>query len=233
MNKIIAICGFKNSGKDTVAHMLRYCLSVPKFMRYYWLYRLLNKFIISKYKIVSFAESLKKSLAILINVPYKLFNDRQFKEECYINTKTLSITYNKYIPHVITDEKINKLIKSNHMKSIFDYFITIRQLLQLYGTEIIRKYFGDDFWILRTLEDNKNLIISDLRFINEYYRVKEKEGLIIYVNRGLTPGCHQSEQEVVTINRSYNIDYIVNNLTGLKELFKEVKKITVYIKNNI
>jgi len=34
-NKLIAIGGLKNSGKDEVSKMLQYCLSVPKVLRQY------------------------------------------------------------------------------------------------------------------------------------------------------------------------------------------------------
>ena len=35
MRKIIAIQGYKNSGKDTVAEMLQYLLNTPKIMHFY------------------------------------------------------------------------------------------------------------------------------------------------------------------------------------------------------
>ena len=48
MKKIIAFAGLKNSGKDTASKMMRYCLSVPRFLRTYTLYKILDPFIISK-----------------------------------------------------------------------------------------------------------------------------------------------------------------------------------------
>ena len=39
---IIAIAGLKNSGKDTVASMLRYLLSTPKIFHYWWIFKLLK-----------------------------------------------------------------------------------------------------------------------------------------------------------------------------------------------
>jgi hypothetical protein len=38
MNKIIAMCGVRNTGKDTSADMLKYLLSTPKILHYYWIY---------------------------------------------------------------------------------------------------------------------------------------------------------------------------------------------------
>jgi hypothetical protein len=39
LNNIIAISGVKDSGKDTAAEMLQYCLSVPKILRQYCLFK--------------------------------------------------------------------------------------------------------------------------------------------------------------------------------------------------
>jgi hypothetical protein len=39
MNKIIAIAGVRNSGKDTTGDMLRFMLSTPKFLHHYCIYK--------------------------------------------------------------------------------------------------------------------------------------------------------------------------------------------------
>ena len=39
MNKIIAISGVRNTGKDTSGDMLRFMLSTPKFLHQYWIYK--------------------------------------------------------------------------------------------------------------------------------------------------------------------------------------------------
>ena len=38
MNKILAFCGVRNTGKDTSADMMMYLLSTPKFLHHYWIY---------------------------------------------------------------------------------------------------------------------------------------------------------------------------------------------------
>ena len=38
MNKIIAIAGIRNVGKDSFGDMLRFMLSTPKFLHHYWIY---------------------------------------------------------------------------------------------------------------------------------------------------------------------------------------------------
>ena len=222
MKTIIAISGLKNSGKDLTAHMIRYCLSVPKWMRQYWLYCLVYDFIVSKYEITSFASSMKEALSVLINVPVEKFNDRDFKENWYINLQSIHITAFPDNNLMITDKQLSRMIKSKKSNVISNYYISIRQLLQIFGTEIIREYFGNNFWVLRTLLDKDNIIISDLRFINEYEQVKNNNGIVIYIDRNQIPGSHRSESEVIELFQNNKFDYIINNDGSIENLFNKV-----------
>jgi hypothetical protein len=226
MGNIIAVSGLKNSGKDLVSTMIQYCLSVPRCMRFYWLYKLLYTFIIPKYEITGFASSLKEALSILINVPTEKFNNREFKESWYIKLHDIHVTSFPDKNLVITDKKLNRLIKSNKLTLVSNYYITIRQLLQIFGTEIIRKYFGDSFWVSRTLLNSNDIIISDMRFIVEYTYVKNNNGITIYVDRHQNPGLHRSESEVIELYKGNKFDYIIDNSKDLKYLFNQVSHIS-------
>nr|DAE33221.1 MAG TPA: deoxynucleoside monophosphate kinase [virus sp. ctrcb4] len=46
---------------------------------------------------------------------------------------------------MITDKQLSRMIKSKKLNVISNYYISIRQLLQIFGTEIIREYFGNNF----------------------------------------------------------------------------------------
>ena len=222
MKTIIAISGLKNSGKDLTAHMIRYCFFFFIWMRQYWLYCLVYDFIVSKYEITSFASSMKEALSVLINVPVEKFNDRDFKENWYINLQSIHITAFPDNNLMITDKQLSRMIKSKKLNAISNYYISIRQLLQIFGTEIIREYFGNNFWVLRTLSDKDNIIISDLRFINEYEQVKNNNGIVIYIDRNQIPGSHRSESEVIELFQNNKFDYIINNDGSIENLFNKV-----------
>lgn len=144
-NNLIAISGFKNSGKDTASLMVQYLVNSPPFMHHYWMYRSFNKlFTTGKYKITSFAHPLKKTLSALLNVPIERFDNRDFKENYYIFFPTLEIT--NILPEnaeVISDNKFSKLVSNKDFSFIQTTWITIRQLLQVFGTECMRGIFGD------------------------------------------------------------------------------------------
>lgn len=227
-NKLIAISGLKNSGKDSVSSMLQYLLSVPKIFRFYWIYKL-NLPFIKMYKKIAFADPLKEMLANLLNVPKAWFNNRNFKENIFIDFNGFELFLRESVPEdkILSDNKFNKIIKSGEL-FVDKYYLSIRQLLQYWGTEICLKFLTSNIWINATLKriKNKPTIITDLRFKAEAYKVKRSNGKIIYIHRpDCTPGQHQSEREVIELLNNGEFDYIVLNDGTLEDLFYNIKKL--------
>ena len=90
---------------------------------------------------------------------------------------------------------------------------------------MIRNIFGDKIWILRTLKDDDNIIISDLRFKVEYEAVKQNFGTTVYINRNCEPGQHQSEKEVLDLYNDKKFDCVIDNTGTLKDLFYKTSKL--------
>lgn len=223
---LIAISGVRGAGKDSVTSMLQYCLSVPKIFRQYWIYKHFRKWISPKYKRLAFADPLKKMLAILLNIPASKFNDRHFKEDCVVNIPTLDFTLSAFTEDTnrLSDSKFNRMVKSLDPELI-ESNLTIRQLMQYFGTEICQKYFGRNVWINATLKhSNGPTIISDLRFKAEYEAIKKHNGFIIYVSRpGYWFGQHASEREMEELLNANQYDYVINNNGSVEDLFNKVK----------
>lgn len=221
---IIAISSYKNAGKNETANMLQYILNTPKFMHSYQLYkRVGTMFKKGKYKITSFAYPLKRTLAALLNIDINRFEDRDFKENYYIYFPSLDIT-NKLPENAITvsDSKFARLVSNKDLSFIQTSWITIRQLLQVFGTECMRGIFGDRLWILSTIK-GKNLIISDLRFKVELEEVKQRGGKVIYIKRdSCVPGNHASEKEIQSMYENKMFNYIVDNNGSLEDLFNNL-----------
>jgi hypothetical protein len=96
----------------------------------------------------------------------------------------------------------------------------IRSLLQRMGTEVGRKLFGEDFWVLAAFKDNQpKTVFTDCRFPNEASAIKLLGGTVWRVIR---PGCepvnaHPSE----TALDDWPFDEVVYNtgtLHGLAEV---------------
>ena len=223
---LIAISGVKCSGKNTASEILQYCLSVPKMFRQYWIYNLIGKIIPKRYKILSFADPVKKMLAILLNVSEYRFRDRDFKERWIVDIPTLELSVDVF-NKAPSDSKFNKLVKQLD-PSLAQSKLRIRQLMQYWATEIMQTYFTRKVWINCTLHNSSRYtIISDLRFKEEYNAVKDLNGITIYINRpNYQFGEHASEKEMKDLLENNQYDCIIDNDGSIKELFNKIKELS-------
>ena len=222
MNNIIVISGLKNSGKDTVADMLQYCLSVPEPFRKYWMYRHYRYAFNSTYEKVAFADSLKDTLSVLFGIPVEKFYERDVKEHFYI--KGLEITDTP--DNILDEDSFIKMLNKKDFSFLKTHFITIRQLLQCFGTEIVRGLFGNAFWAERAMKHNfDKMIITDLRFKVELEAVRKRNGLGLYIdNPNCIPEQHASESEVLEMKDNHDFDFIIENNGTLEDLFNKIVK---------
>lgn len=222
MNNIIVISGLKNSGKDTVADMLQYCLSVPEPFRKYWMYRHYRYAFNNTYEKVAFADSLKDTLSVLFGIPVEKFYERDFKEHFYI--KGLEITDTP--DNILDEDSFIKMLNKKDFSFLKTHFITIRQLLQCFGTEIVRGLFGNAFWAERAMKHTfDKMIITDLRFKVELEAVRKRNGLVLYIdNPNCIPEQHASESEVLEMKDNHDFDFIIENNGTLEDLFNKIVK---------
>jgi len=87
-----------------------------------------------------------------------------------------------------------------------------RHILQRFGTDAMKKHFGDDVWVdllIRKLPAEGVVIVSDWRFISEYLALS-KVGDIITVrveDSNIKPDAHISEHEL----DNFDFDYYIEN----------------------
>lgn len=160
----------------------------------------------------------------MLDIPVESFEDRNFKENYYIKFPEAKITSNPYKELVLSDNKFSKLIAKQDFSFLTENYITIRQLLQVFGTEIAQTFFGKYIWIHLTLNNNKPTIISDLRFKTELRAVKNSGGIVIYINNpNCKPGNHASEKQIEEMYNCGEFDYIIDNNETLEDLFNRLK----------
>jgi dephospho-CoA kinase len=102
----------------------------------------------------------------------------------------------------------------------------MRRLLQVFGTEVGREMFGEDFWVKQVFkqiqeeEIYKNFVITDVRFPNEANFIKANGGEIWRINRGSNKpiNAHMSESAL----DDYKFDRIVSNESTIQELESEI-----------
>jgi hypothetical protein len=114
---------------------------------------------------IGFADALKKSAAALLDVS-------------------------------VEDVEILKRLASPCVGIMPHKMMTMRKFLQRYGTESHRDIFGQDFWVNLALtgddlaynSTSKAIVVTDLRFENEAFHIKQLHGVIIHINR---PSGHE------------------------------------------
>lgn len=116
-------------------------------------------------------------------------------------------------------------------------FMSIRDILQYFGTEIGRKIY-DKCWINYLINQIKKdspkiAIIYDCRFDNEAYALKEMRGLCIYLNKHVptAAGTHSSENGFVDFNEwdAFVDNQNCDNVRCLNEkLYESLKGLKIF-----
>jgi hypothetical protein len=113
--------------------------------------------------------------------------------------------------------------------------ITFRHFLQRMGTEMGRNVFGEDFWVDMVLpegwyfEDQK-IVITDVRFENEASRVRELDGVVIWVETTDATRAARGRDSVPAHKSAMRldpelIDYTITNDSSLANLHVQIKDV--------
>jgi hypothetical protein len=99
----------------------------------------------------------------------------------------------------------------------------VRRLLQVFGTEIGREMFGENFWVdqvFKNISPSQKIVFTDVRFPNEAEAIKLMDGEIWRINRpGYAPvNDHPSESSM----DNWEFDSIITNNSSLDSLKTQV-----------
>ena len=129
-----------------------------------------SKYLQTKYnfKHISFADSLKSSVASVFGWPYEML-----------------------LGHTEESRKWRESIDSWWAKRLNIPNLTPRWVLQYWGTDLCRCHFHQDIWVAslerKLIENQNNIVIDDCRFINEMNAIQNQNGILIRINRGALP----------------------------------------------
>ena len=116
---------------------------------------------------------------------------------------------------------------------------TIRDIMQVLGTDLLRQDFNNNIHVAATLgsiKENEKVILTDLRFPNEAQAIKDRGGINIRINRPCSVcggvgyhklDCQPSEHISEKSLENYEFDYVIENSGTIEELIKQVKKILI------
>ena len=249
---IIGISGHIGSGKDTVGKIIQYLddketkLSFEEWLKpkihptgydiggasTYETYdsrRNPNSWRIKKY-----AAKLKEVASILTGIPVEKFEDQEFKKTFLDESWDIRDINHRY------DSKSGEPIYIS---------ISVREFLQKLGTEAIRDNIHPNAWVNALFADYKskpeftgsayeesgrveiypNWIITDVRFPNEAQAIKDRDGIIVRVNRFKSTdriagvgGTHLSHPSETSLD-NWEFDYVIDNQGTIDELIGKVR----------
>lgn len=250
---IIGISGKIGSGKDIVGKIICELTDVS--------YPAISTITKQNWQIKKFAFKVKQIASILTNIPVEDFE----KEE--VKNKILGEEWTRYgyadgFTHVYHNGNKETTIMNNkqcdkeryeielkiNWQTAYKHQYTVRELLQLIGTEAMRNVIHFDVWVnalmseynSNNIEQKPNWIITDVRFPNELEAIKNRQGITIRVNRD--DYIFDNEGKRIIPSKSYvntpivqhssetaldeaEFDYTIDNNGTIEELIEQVKQI--------
>ena len=127
---------------------------------------------------------------------------------------------------------LNPFIRDNNrLAEVVDYYgwdyakqiPEVRRLLQVFGSEIGRNMISSDLWVemaLNSVHISDKVVISDIRFPNEFDEVKWMFGEVWRVNRPSIDPVNRHESE--TALDDFEFDRVIDNEGSLDDLYAAV-----------
>lgn len=117
---------------------------------------------------------------------------------------------------------------------------TVRQLLELEGTEATRDIYGSNFWIWRMAQEVdsafkegiKCVVITDVRFENEAEFIRQEGGIVFEIQRDVEDIASVNHASAQTLP-PHLISIFVDNNGTIEDLRNEMKDLAEVIKENL
>lgn len=204
---IIALVAQKQSGKTTVSEYL--CNNYG-------------------FTCLSHAKPLKDAVGILFDLSHNdLYTEerknREIKIPSKFNHRNIEIA-----SEIVTGSPQVRLFSSEVIPHFKGRTMTVRLILQEFGTDVCRKLFGEDIWLdnlNRRIElCDSSVVIDDCRFLNEAVNLRSKDALMIGLQRPPMnmSDLHQSEVEMIE-NWDTMVDTTIVNSGTLECLYAMVE----------
>lgn len=227
---LIGIHGKIGAGKDTLAKMIQLAIVERRMNPFvhgesfeeYWNSKTYdtNFPYTSGWEIRKFADALKDIVCILIGCTREQLEDPIFK--------------NSNLPEIWDVESGNLTLGTMpHRTRDTMRSITVREFLQVLGTDVMRKNFYDQVWVnalFSKYTEESKWIITDLRFPNEVKAINDRDGIIIKITRRpilfqttmSPPKEHISE---TALDSYFGWDHEIHNNGTLEQLYDIAKQI--------
>jgi hypothetical protein len=160
----------------------------------------------------------------------EIFRENNFKLDSFANSvKDVSNSIFGFdrsrLEGITKEDRIWRETPDERYTSLLGKSFSPRDSLILIGTTLGRNQIHPDIWVesvFNRYDSKKNLLITDVRFPNEYNSIKKRGGVLIRINR---QSSYRIEHESECALDKYNFDYVIENDGTLDELKKKTNDI--------
>ena len=230
-NKLIGLFGRKQVGKDTAARIIQEIVIENRKV----VPDVLCPTMQSGWYIKRFAEPLKHIVSILTGIPVASMEDEKIKNQKLDEKwKVWRLVFGpageecRFVGVYGSPENASEAAADLYDGSgdiwIEEYLPTLRELLELLGTQLLRDQLHPKCHIYAAFADYKEgsqRIYADGRFVNEALEIKERGGIVIGIERNTGLPESISETEIEDIEP----DFIIDNNQTKKELREQLEDI--------
>jgi len=129
----------------------------------------------------------------------------------------------KLDPQIGENKSYKEVVDDIGLEKAKTEYEEVRRLLQVFGTEVGRNMFGENFWVdqaINSIPDGFKVVFTDVRYPNEANAIKDFGGEVWWVSReGVGPlNEHISENSL----EEYLFDYTIENNGSLGDLEEKV-----------
>lgn len=205
---------------------------------------------------LAFADIPKEAMASVYGIPLELLHDSKKKDLTFINLKTLKLSETPFEnrdgsiaisdqefyemltldinSHDRTVEQTQNIMKLQNLLGDGKLWMSIRNLMTYFGTYLCRGFIDPNIWVTRLLNhpdferEDKIIIVTDIRFINEHDALKSNGFTIIRIDNP------NNEKNVGGIAEKhygeFKPDYVFNNKpNGMLYTLRDFKETLLWL----
>lgn len=180
-----------------------------------------------------FGEIPKSFVAQLLGIDMSVLDSDTLKDTMYVNMKDFKLSADVDTNKIVTPEQYLSSVPHDKPKLIrrlkTDSYMNLRDFMKMFSVDIMQRIFGTNVWIKTRVRGNEQYgevedgwrIFSDVKIGDELLYIREKEGIVIKVQRP----THKKKNNGITNIEDASVDYNVVINSDISEMFDELYKI--------
>lgn len=210
---LIAISGKIGSGKDLFYDYISYKeyikISKDTIDFQHYLSHIKHQNLPKTFANKKFAYKVKQIASIILNIPIEDFERDDVKNQPLTRWTTYKVGKKLFTNY---SDATHYKYTSKLIAPIGFFTPTVRNFLQMIGTDLFRNVLNPDTWCISLFNEydpvNSKWIISDMRFPNEFDFVKNHGGITIRINRPVYQRIKNKFPNVPKENDSYVMEHV-------------------------